>query len=104
MYFEGNKALTMSQSAFRECCSTIASLIDSTDKWYDAINDKKLNLAIFLYMKMAFDTVSHVILIGKLRNYGIRDIAGDWIQSYLANRKQYCAASGFIWATRTVTC
>ena len=95
---------TMSQSAFQKCCSTITSLIDSTDKWNDNINDKQLNLTIFLDLKKAFDTVDHAILIGKLRKYGIRDIAGDWIQSYLENRKQYCAANGLNSGTKTVTC
>ena len=55
-------------------------------------------------MKKAFDTVNHAILIGKLRKYGIRYIAGDWIQSYLENRKQYCAANGFNSGTKTITC
>ena len=82
-HFKVTKALTMSQSAFQKCCSTIASLIDSTDKWYDNIKDKQLNLTIFLDLKQAFDTVNHVIFIRKLRKYGIRDIAGNWIQSYL---------------------
>ena len=94
----------MSQSAFQKFCSTITSLIDSTDKWYDNINDKQLNLTIFLDLKKAFDTVDHAILIGKLRKYGIRGIAGDWIQSYLENRKQYFAANGLNSGTKTVTC
>ena len=51
-----------------------------------------------------FDTVNHTILIGKLRKYDIRDIAGDWIQSYLENRKQFCAANGLNSGTKTVTC
>ena len=83
---KATKALKMSQLAFQQRCSTITSLIDRTDKLYDTINDKHLNLTIVLYLKKAFDTVNHVILVGKLRKYGIRDIAGDWIQSYLENR------------------
>ena len=54
-------------------------------------------------MKKAFDTVSHAIFIGKLREYGIRDIAGDWIQSYYENKNHYCAANGLNSGTRTVT-
>ena len=41
-HLKATKALTMSQSAFQKCCSTISSLIDSTDKWYSNIN-KQLN-------------------------------------------------------------
>ena len=29
---------------------------------------------------------------------------GDWIQAYLENRKQYCAANGLNSGTNTVTC
>ena len=92
----------MNRSAFQKCCSTITSLIDSTDKWYDYINDKLLNLTIFLDLKKAFDTINHAILIGALMKYG--DIAGDWIHSYLENRKQYCAANGLNSGNKTVTC
>ena len=44
------------------------------------------------------------ILIGKLRKYDIRDIAGDWIQSYLENRNQYCSTNGLNSGTKTITC
>ena len=36
-HLKATKALKMSQSAFQQCCSTITSFIDSTDKWYDTI-------------------------------------------------------------------
>ena len=103
-YLKATKALTMSQSAFQKCCSTITSLIDSTDNWYENIDNKQLNLTIFLDLKKAFDTVNHKILLEKLKKYGIRDIAGDWLQSYLENRTQYCAANGFESGTKAVTC
>jgi len=70
-HLKATKALTMNQSAFQNCRSTITSLIDSTHKWYDNINDKQLNLKILLHLKRAFDTVSHATLIRKLRKYGI---------------------------------
>jgi len=66
-HLKATNPLTMSQSAFQKCCSTIKSLIDSTDKWYDNINDKQLNLTTFLDLKRAFDTANHSLLIGKLR-------------------------------------
>ena len=94
-YLKANKVLTMSQSVFQKLCSTITSLIDSTDYWYENIDHKKLNLAIFLDLKKAFDTVDHKILLEKLRKYRIRELSGDWFQSYLENRRQYCAANGY---------
>ena len=50
-HLKATKALTMSQPAFQKCCSTITSLIDSTDKFYDNINVKQLILTIFLDLK-----------------------------------------------------
>ena len=78
-HLKATKALTINQSVFHKCCSTITSLIDSTDIWYDNIKDKQQS-------SKSFDTVNHAILKGKLRNHGIQDIAVDCIQSYLENR------------------
>ena len=83
---------------------SITSLIDSTDCWYENIDHKQLNLAIFLDLKKAFDTVDQKILLEKLRKYGIRELSRDWFQSYLENRRQYCAANGYESRPRTVTC
>ena len=103
-YFKVTKALTMSQSAFSKCSSTITSLIDSSDNWYENIDSKQLSLTIFLHLRKAFDTASNKILLGKLKKYGIGDIAGNWFQSCLENRKQCCAANGFESGAKTVTC
>ena len=66
--------------------------IDSTDH-------KQLNLAIFLDLKKAFDTVDHRILLEKLRKYDVRERSGDWLQSYLENR-----GNGYESRPRTATC
>ncbi len=47
-YFRAHGILTVSQSAFQKLCSTITSLIDSTDVWYDNMDNKQVNLTIFL--------------------------------------------------------
>ena len=65
---------------------------------------KQLNLAIFLDLKKAFDTVDHKILLEKLRKYGIRELFGDWFQSYIENRRQYCATNGYESRSKTVAC
>ena len=61
----------MSQLAFQKLYSTITSSIDSTGHWYENIDHKQLNLAIFLDLKKAFYAVDHKILLEKLRKYGI---------------------------------
>ena len=94
----------MCQSAFQSLFSTTISLIDSTDHCYENIDHKQLNLAMFLDLKKALDTVDQKILLEKLRKYGIPDFSGDWFKSYLENRRQYCAANGYEARPRAVTC
>ena len=62
-YLKVNIVITMSQLTFQKLCSTIISLLDSTDYWYENIDHKQLNLTIFLDLKKAFDTVYHRILL-----------------------------------------
>ena len=45
-------------------------------------------------IKKAFDTVDHGILIKKLKHYGVRGVASDWVKSYLSNRKQFVNIDG----------
>ena len=45
-YLVTNKLLTPNQSAFRKLYSTVTSLINGTDYWYDNMDKKQLNLAI----------------------------------------------------------
>ena len=57
-FLKVNKKLTCNQqSAFQKLCSTITSLISSTDYWYDNMDSRKINLTLFLDLKKAFDTV-----------------------------------------------
>ena len=95
---------TKNQAAFRKLYSTITSLINSIDSWYSTMDRKEVNLAIFLDLKKAFDTVDHSILLAKLEKYGIRGIGGDWFTSYLRSRKQFYTVDGHKSKAKMVTC
>ena len=45
------------------------------------------NIAFFIVLQKAFDTVEHGILPFKPSHYGIRGLANDWFKSYLSNRQ-----------------
>ena len=57
-----NKILIPNQFAFKKLHSTITSLINVSDYWYENINEKKVNIALFLDLKKAFDTVIIIII------------------------------------------
>ena len=44
---------------------------------------------IYLDLSKAFDTIDHIILIDKLKYYGVHEINQKLFSSYLENRKQY---------------
>ena len=62
------------------------------------------NLVIFLDLRKAFDTVNHVLLLGKLEACGIRDGALNLLASYLADRKQTCQVNGKQSGLRSISC
>ena len=103
-FLKTNKRLTRNQAAFRKHYSAITSLVGSTDYWYESIDHSKVNLTVFLDLKKAFDTVDHSVLVKKLRAYGVRGKPGEWIESYLTSRKQFCSINGLHSKARKVTC
>ena len=52
------------------------------------MDQKRFTCRIFYDLKMAFDTVDHLILLQKLNHYGIRGIINAWFASYLLGRSQ----------------
>ena len=92
------------QPAVRKMHPTTTSLMNGTDYWYEYMDKKQLNLAIFLDLKQAFDTVDHTILIKKLNALGMRGNSGSWFTSFLSNRKQFCTVNGQQSGSRLVTC
>ena len=65
---------------------------------------QKANLALFLDLKKAFDTVDHELLISKLVKYGITANENNWFKSHLTNRSQYCSIDGQVSDIEEIEC
>lgn len=65
------------------------AIIEALDEVTTAMDQKKFSMGIFIDLRKAFDTIDHTILLSKLEKYGIRGVAGSWVNSYLSNRMQY---------------
>ena len=73
---------------FRQKHWSFHALILLTDKRREQLEGGNFTCGIFVDLLKAFDTVDHDILIQKLKYYGIRGIANNWVSSYLQNRSQ----------------
>ena len=79
--------LKSNQFGFLAGQNTSDALTESLGKAYDAINQKRVLLTIFLDFSKAFDTVDHEILLKKkIYLYGFRGKCLEWLRSFLINR------------------
>ena len=59
------------------------------DQITDAFSQGKNTLGIIVDLSEAFDTISHNILLEKLKGYGTQSENLKWCRSYWSNRKQF---------------
>ena len=56
----------------------------------NATDNKKHAIGVFIDLKKAFDTVDHGILIKKLKHYGVRGVASDWVKRLSLEQEAIC--------------
>ena len=81
-YLEERSLISKFQFGYRPNRSTQQATILLTDKIRFEANDKKLVGALFLDLSKAFDTISHSVLLNKLKAY--EEL--EWLASYLFYR------------------
>ena len=88
-YLNINSILHENQYGFRANKNTTQAILNHLQYLYNNIDSNYIVFSLFLDFRKAFDCVDHLILLSKLKSYGIRGIANNWFTSYLSNRKQY---------------
>ena len=68
--------------------STETALINVTDNILKAIDEKSASLLVLLDMSKAFDSLNHILLLGKLRKLGLKASVISWFSGYLSSRYQ----------------
>ena len=63
---------------FRDNHSTMHQLIEITDQIKEACDRGLYACGVYRYLKMAFDTINHKILLSKLHHYRLRGVVNDW--------------------------
>ena len=62
------------------------------------------NIAVFLDLQKAFDTINHDIMLEKLKLYGLEEPSMNLLSSYLANRAQLCSVNGVLSGPKPISC
>ena len=93
-HMEENGLLSDTQNAYRSHRSVTTAVL----QLYDDIlkhQEKAVDSAcIFLDCSAAFDTISHDVLLGKLKLYGVDDKGMRWFRDYLKDRAQFVSVGG----------
>ncbi|PKU48584.1 rna-directed dna polymerase from mobile element jockey- hypothetical protein [Limosa lapponica baueri] len=93
-HMEEKKAIRSSQHGFtkgKSCQTNLIAFYDGTTGWMD---EKRMVDVVYLDFSKAFDTVSHSILIAKLRKYGLDEWTVGWIENWLKDRAQRVVIRG----------
>lgn len=88
MYLDSINFLFTRQYGFRSQSNTLSATVDLVTKIKNNIDSKNIAVGIFIDLKKAFDTVSHSLLLHKLKCIGIKGNAFNIFESYLSNRNQ----------------
>jgi len=95
-YLESNSLLSDYQFGFRSNRSAELAVTYFTDLIRKEADCSKATGAVFIDLSMAFDTVSHSVLLNKLSLYGIQDTELQWVTDYLFLRKQKVQYNGVL--------
>ena len=88
-FFDAYNLFSPHQFGFRANFSTEYAVIDIYEKLLNNLDKRLSTCAIFLDLAKAFDSVSHDILLRKLKRYGIRGNVYKFFESYLSSRSQF---------------
>jgi len=103
-HLEVNQILHKYQFGFRKNHSTSLALIDVIDNILEHLDNYRHVIGIYLDLQKASDTVNHEILLFKLYNYGVREVAYDWFENYLSDRYQFTCVNSAESDITMVTC
>lgn len=89
-----NDLLSTCQFGFRPMSSTQEALLSMTHFWHETMEKSGSNIAVFLDLAKAFDTVQHPLALSSLSSAGVCGPMFHWFESYLLGRSQFVVIQG----------
>ena len=91
------------QGGFRPKDLTVRTCSYFVNDLYNAINNNKFTIAVYIDAMKAFDTVNHAILL-EMSLLGIKGNLLSWIENYLTGRYQCTQATNIVSNEKCITC
>ncbi|PKU45842.1 rna-directed dna polymerase from mobile element jockey- hypothetical protein [Limosa lapponica baueri] len=95
-HMEEKKVIRSGQHGFTKGKSCLTNLITFYDGLTGRVDKRRAVGVVYLNFSKAFDTVSHNILIGKLRKCGFDEWTVRWIDNWLNGRTRRTVISGAV--------
>ena len=92
-FLEENNSFYPYQFGFRSNHSRNSALVEIIEEIREPCDKALFSFGVYLGLKKAFDTVTHIIVLRKLEHYGIKGNAKYWLRSFLTDRKQYTSGT-----------
>ncbi|CAM4628179.1 unnamed protein product [Lepidochelys olivacea] len=93
-HLQERKVIRNSQHGFTKGKSCLTNLIAFYDEITGSVDEGKAVDVLFLDFRKDFDTVSHSILVSKLKKYGLDGCTTRWVESWLDCRAQRVVING----------
>ena len=90
-------------SAYRKGHSCETALLKLTEDWRACRDSKELVVVVSMDLSKAFDTIPHLLLLAKLKAYGLSDSACALFADYLNGRTQRVKVGDSFSGWQTVT-
>ena len=103
-HLETNDLLSKTQFGYRKNRSTELATILLSDHIRKAVEEGHLVGVLDVDLSKAFDTLSHSVLLEKLKSFGITGDSHNWFTDYLFNRKQFCVVENCESKLLNITC
>ena len=88
-HLNSHKILCKKQFGFQKGYSNQHTILQLVGQIGNSFEKNLFTLGVFIHLSKAFDAIVQVILICKLKNYGISGNHLKWFECYLNNRKQF---------------
>ena len=83
---EEHNLLHPSHHGFRKGHNTSTALLEISNVWHEALDNKDITATTMLDLSAAFDVVDSSILLDKIKIYGFEENSIQWLSSYLTSK------------------